>query len=198
MGEDGAASSWEATDPGRTGQNNRLFVEAVLWIVRTGARGAICRHSSANGTRCGHATEDGLKADFSFDFSRPGRDHDFEYALIDATIVKVHRHGPGAKGGLKIKPSESRGGLTTKIVALADALGNLVRFVLLPGQRLDSVGVEPFMDGLAFGALIGDKAFDSDWLRLQLNERGALVVIPPNAAAPRKSPTMRKCTNGVI
>jgi len=31
----------------------------------------------------------------------------------------------------------SRGGLTTKIVALADALGNLVRFVLLPGQRHD-------------------------------------------------------------
>ncbi|OKO80875.1 hypothetical protein AC628_08100 [Bradyrhizobium sp. NAS96.2] len=32
----------------------------------------------------------------------------------------------------------SRGGLTTKIVALVDALGNLIRFVLLPGQRHDS------------------------------------------------------------
>ncbi len=25
------------TDPGRSGANNRLFVEAVLWIVRTGS-----------------------------------------------------------------------------------------------------------------------------------------------------------------
>ena len=75
----------------------------------------------------------------------------------------------------------SRGGLTTKIVALVDALGNLARFLLLPGQRHDSVGVEPLLDGVAIGALIGDKAFDNDWLRHELNERGALAVIPPKA-----------------
>jgi len=67
-------------------------------------------------------------------------------------------------------------------VALVDALGNLARFVLLPGQRHDSIGVEPLLDGVAIGALIGDKAFDSDWLRLELNERGALAVIPPNGS----------------
>jgi transposase len=66
-------------------------------------------------------------------------------------------------------------------VALVDALGNLARFVLLPGQRHDSVGVEPLLDGVALGALIGDKAFDSDWLRVELNERGTLAVIPPQA-----------------
>lgn len=71
-------------------------------------------------------------------------------------------------------------------MALVDALGNLARFILLPGQRHDSVGVEPLLDGFALGALIGDKAFDSDWLRLQLNERGALAVIPPNASRAKK------------
>ena len=35
---------------------------------------------------------------------------DFEYALIDGTIVKVHRHATGAKGGLSIRPSASRAG----------------------------------------------------------------------------------------
>ena len=35
-------------------------------------------------------------------------DPDMEYAMIDATIVHVHRHAHGAKGGLKIRPSESR------------------------------------------------------------------------------------------
>ena len=35
-----------------------------------------------------------------------------------------------------------------------DALGNLVRFVLLPGQRFDTVGVPPLIEGLAFDALI--------------------------------------------
>ena len=51
--------------------------------------------------------------------------------------------------------------MTTKILALTDALGNLVRFVLLPGQRFDTIGVAPLIEGIEFGALIADKAFDS-------------------------------------
>nr|WP_250266036.1 IS5 family transposase [Rhodovastum atsumiense] len=75
----------------------------------------------------------------------------------------------------------SRGGLTTKIVALVDALGNLVRFVLLPGQRHDTLGVLPLIAGLTFDALLGDKAFDVDWLRIELDGRGAAAVIPPKS-----------------
>ncbi|VIO70439.1 hypothetical protein CI1B_30930 [Bradyrhizobium ivorense] len=66
-------------------------------------------------------------------------------------------------------------------MALVDALGNLVRFVLLPGQRHDSIGVEPLITGLDFAALIGDKAFDNNWLRANLNERSAAAVIPSKA-----------------
>jgi transposase len=59
-----------------------------------------------------------------------------------------------------------------------DALGNLVRFVLLPGQRHDTIGVPPLIEGVAFDALLGDKAFDVDWLRAELDARGAAAVIP--------------------
>jgi transposase len=71
--------------------------------------------------------------------------------------------------------------LTTKIVALVDALGNLVRFVLLPGQRHDTIGVAPLIEDIEFAALLADKAFDVDWLRENLNERGAAAVIPPKS-----------------
>ena len=101
-----------------------------------------------------------------------------EYAMIDATIVKVHRHGQGAKGGTQSQAiGRSKGGMTTKILALTDALGNLVRFILLPGHRFDTVGVEPLIDGVTFGALIADKAFDSNHIIADLNERGAKIVI---------------------
>jgi transposase len=56
-----------------------------------------------------------------------------------------------------------------------------VRFVLLPGQRHDSVGVAPLITDLDFAALLADKAFDLDWLRAELDARGALAVIPPKA-----------------
>jgi transposase len=76
--------------------------------------------------------------------------------------------------------------MTTKILALADALGNLVRFRLMPGNRFDSIGVAPLIDGVAFGAFIADKAFDSNAIVADLNERGAKIVISqhPRRAKP--------------
>ena len=62
----------------------------------------------------------------------------------------------------------------------------MARFILLPGQRHDSIGVEPLITGLDFDALIADKAFDNTALRANLNERGALAVIP--SKADRKTP----------
>jgi transposase len=82
---------------------------------------------------------------------------------------------------------KSKGGMTTKILALTDALGNLVRFVLLPGHRFDTVGVAPLIKDLAFGGLIADKAFDSNAILADLDERGAKVVISQHCrrASPR-------------
>ncbi len=76
--------------------------------------------------------------------------------------------------------------MTTKILALTDALGNLVRFRLMPGHRFDSIGVAPLIDGVAFGAFIADKAFDSNAIVADLNERGAKIVISqhPRRAKP--------------
>ena len=81
--------------------------------------------------------------------------------LIDGTVVTAHQKASGARGRTQAQAiGRSRDGLTTKIVALADALDNLVRFVLLPGQRHDTVDVPPLIESVVFGALLGDKAFD--------------------------------------
>ena len=71
-------------------------------------------------------------------------------------------------------------------MALVDALGNLIRFVLLPGQRHDSIGVEPLITGFDFEALIGDKAFDNNAIIAELDARGAEAVISqhPRRAQP--------------
>lgn len=64
-------------------------------------------------------------------------------------------------------------------MALVDALGNLVRFVVMPGKRNDIIGVPPLILGLEFEARLADKAFNADWLRMSLIEQGAQAVIPP-------------------
>lgn len=66
-------------------------------------------------------------------------------------------------------------------MALVDALGNLVRFLLLPGQAHDMKGVAPLIKDISFEALLADKAFDADWLLKDIDARGATAVIPPKA-----------------
>ena len=64
------------------------------------------------------------------------------------------------------------------MLALTDALGNLVRFKFLPGQRSEILGAPELIDGLSFGALVADKAFDADHFRAALDDRAAQAVIP--------------------
>jgi transposase len=78
--------------------------------------------------------------------------------------------------------------MTTKILALIDALGNLVRFILLPGQRYDTVGIPPLIEGIAFDALIADKAFDSNAVIAELDKRGAKAVISQHPRRARPLP----------
>ena len=170
-------------DPGRSAADDRLFLEAVLWIVRVGAPWRDLPASFGNWNSAFQRFRRWAKGGvFDRIFQVLSEDADFEYVIIDGTIVRVHQHGAGARGGTQAQAiGRSRGGLTTRIVALVDGLGNLVRFVLLPGQRHDSVGVAPLLKDLDFAALLADKAFDSDAIRADLNERGALAVIPPKA-----------------
>jgi Transposase DDE domain len=56
----------------------------------------------------------------------------------------------------------SRGGLTTKIHALVDALGNPVQVMLSVGQDHDLTCAEPLIEAVSPGALIADKVFDAD------------------------------------
>jgi len=78
--------------------------------------------------------------------------------------------------------------MTTKILALTDALGNLVRFHLLPGHRYDTVGVDPLITGVEFGALIADKAFDSNNIIADLDARGAKIVISQHPRRTKRLP----------
>ena len=98
----------KATDPGRTGGDARLFVEAVLWIARTGSPWRDLPTSFGNWNTVFKRFRDWVKAGvFKRMFEAVSDDPDMEYAMVDATIVRVHRHGQGAKGGRKARPSAS-------------------------------------------------------------------------------------------
>jgi transposase len=92
-------------DPGRSGEDNRLFLEAVLWIARTGSPWRdLPEYFGKWFSVWKRFRRWALKGVFEKIFRVLSGDPDFEYAMIDGTIVKVHRHGTGAKGGLRGRP----------------------------------------------------------------------------------------------
>jgi transposase len=99
----------KAGDPGRSGADNRRFLEAVLWIVRTGAPWRDLHREFGNWNSVFQRFRRwAVKGVFEAVFTALSGDPDFEYALIDGTIVRVHQHGSGAKGGLSLRPSGAR------------------------------------------------------------------------------------------
>ncbi len=95
----------KVTDPGRTGSDTRLFLEGVLWIARTGSPWRDLPPVFGKWNTVFARFRWWVKADvFKRLFDACSDDPDMEYAMVDATIVKVHRHGRGAKKGLKAKP----------------------------------------------------------------------------------------------
>ncbi len=101
----------KATDCGVTAADNRLFLEAILWRVRTGSpwRDLPPAFGGWNATfqRFRRWAKNGV---FERLFEVLSEEPDFEYAMIDGTIVSVHQKASGAKGGLKIRPSGGRRG----------------------------------------------------------------------------------------
>jgi transposase len=76
----------------------------------------------------------------------------------------------------------SRGGLSTKIHTLVDALGNPIGFFLTGGEAHDLVGADHLLPTMAADMLIADKAFDADARVLEpLAAAGKTAVIPPRA-----------------
>ena len=83
------------------------------------------------------------------------------------------------KGELKQAIGRSRGGRNTKIHAIADAKGRLLSILLTGGQAHDCPPAQRLIRRSKIAKkLLGDKAYDSEELRLWLKARGTKPVVP--------------------
>lgn len=90
------------TDCGVTAQDNRLFIEAVLYRYRAGIpwRDLPERFGDFRVIHTRHMRWS-AKGVWERIFKTLSEDADNEYAMIDSTIVRAHQHSAGAKGGIR-------------------------------------------------------------------------------------------------
>jgi transposase len=99
----------KASDRGVTAKDNRLFLEAALWRVRTGLPWRDLPSEFGNWNSIFQRFRRWVRAGvFERIFERLSGQPDFEYVLIDGTIVTAHQKARGAKGGAKIRPLAAR------------------------------------------------------------------------------------------
>ena len=112
-------------------------------------------------------------------FKAISQDSDQEWIFIDGTIVKAHQHSTGAVKGSDQAIGKSVAGNTTKIHMIVDSYGLPIDFEITGGQVHDSKIAPDLLKKLS-GAefVIGDKGYDSQQLRAQIVNQGAIHVIP--------------------
>lgn len=89
----------KAPDPGRTAKSNRLFLDAVLWIDRTGGAWRDLPEHFGNWNlayrRFRRWTQKGV---WERVFAAL-QDADLEWVMLDSTLVRAHQHAAGQKNG---------------------------------------------------------------------------------------------------
>ena len=151
------------TDRGSTGRDNRLFVDAVLWIARTSSPWRDLPDAF------------GKWNSVYVRFSR--------WAKQGASTC-----GRRKRGTQNQAIGRSRGGLTSKVHIAVDALGNPLRFILTGGQVGDITQANGLIAGVPGEHLIADKAYDGDDFRAHLDDAGMVAVIPSNRSRAQAIP----------
>lgn len=169
----------------------RLRLEAMLWILRTGAPWrdlpasfgpwqttyACFRRWTANGLWPAL-----LKALSS-------KHGDNEYLMIDSSAMRVHAHGANPSGGqLAQAMGRSKASLSTKVHMACDALGYPLGFILTGANVSDFDQAKPLIQRYlqAHSYAIMDKGYDSDAIREAVRQQEGIAVIAVNSSRSKK------------
>lgn len=168
----------------RTGSESktRRFLEGVYFILRTGAQWRELPYYYGKWRSVHKRYESWCrKGIWAFILETFTVDCDKEWFMIDATIVRAHPCAAGYERNQNEREAlgRSKGGFTTKIHAIVDALGQAIRFILTSGNRNDITQAPHLIEGLENTQIIADKAYDADSLIDQIESQQCIPVIPP-------------------
>ena len=126
-------------DPGATAKDNRLFVNAIMWIAKTGAPWRDLPERFGKWNTVFQRFNRWCKSGVFQAIMEHLQDPDLGVLLLDSTIIRAHQHAAGAEGSTAKDEAlgRSRGGFSTKIHVACDGLGKPVKIILTPGQDHD-------------------------------------------------------------
>lgn len=167
-------------DPGVTAKDNRLFVNAVFFVAKTGIPWRDLPERFGHWHRVFQRFNRWCQNGVFTRMFEVLRDPDLEMLMLDSTVIRAHQHSAGQKNSTAEQEhlGRSRGGVSTKIHVAVDGLGQPTKICLSPGQDHDVTQAPELIRDSAAEKVIADKAYDSDPLIAQIEAQGATPVIP--------------------
>ena len=159
----------------------RNFIEAIFYMSRAGCSWRLLPESYGSWRSLHKRFKQWSERNiWKKLFEQSKIDPDFEYVMIDSTIVRAHAcaAGYGKNSQEKEALGRSKGGFTTKIHAVVDVLGNPLEFSLTSGQRHDITQADFLTKDLKGDFLLADKGYDSNAFIKNITQKGFISVIP--------------------
>ena len=176
-------------DPGVTAKDNRLFINAIMYVAKTGIPWRDLPERFGPWHNVFQRFNRWCKKGVFTRIFNVFRDLDLEVLMLDSTVIRAHQHSAGAKNSTPEQEAlgRSRGGVSTKIHVAVDGVGKPTTIVLSPGQDHDVTKAPELIQDSSADKVIADKAYDSNALIAQIQKQGATPVIPPkeNRLEPR-------------
>jgi transposase len=163
-----------------TQESIRNFLDAVFWIMRTGAQWRELPEKFGNWNSLFKRFNTwSLKGIWFALFKHFSDDPDMESVMLDSTIVRAHACAAGYKKDSAREQALGRscGGFSCKIHALVDSLGNPLRFIFTGGNAHDVTQAESLIDGISNSFVLADKAYDSNEFILSILNKNCTPVV---------------------
>jgi transposase len=170
-------------DPGVTAKDNRLFINAVWWIAKTGAPWRDLPERFGKWDSVFKRFNRWSKRGVFQRIMEALQDPDLGELLLDSSVIRAHQHAAGAEGSNAAAEAlgRSRGGFSTKIHVACDGYGKPTKIILTPGQAHDVTQGPALIEKSDAAKVIADRGYDSDELVATIQTQGAEAVIPPRS-----------------
>lgn len=165
----------------RAGKRDRNFLDAIVWIARTGAPWRDLDARFGPWKTVYNRFRNWAQRGWWEQIFRGTEISEAVGSILDGSVVRAHQDSAGGRGGPSANAiGRSRGGFSTKLHAVVTLEGQPIEIRLTPGQQHEATVADTLLDFVHGTHCLADGGYDADRILESARGRDLQAVIPPS------------------